>query len=186
MKELRAPLKKKDVLSLKAGDIVFISGNVITARDAAHQKMLKSKHIPFSANVIFHAGPVTRKTKRGFEVTAIGPTTSARMNSLAPEVVERFHVRAVIGKGGMGRKVLNALHGKAVYFAFTGGCAASGAAQVKKVNSVHWPELGAPESVWSLEVEKLGPLVVAMDAHGRDLFQKVRKLAQKKKKKLVK
>ncbi len=171
MKELKTPLCSKDVLALKAGDIVYLTGRIFTARDSAHKKMLKEKKLPFDFSkslVIFHAGPMITDDK----CIALGPTTSSRMNELEPETIRKFGVRAIIGKGGMNGEVAKAMNGKCVYLAFTGGCAAIGASMVKEVVALHWPELGMAEGVWELEVEKFGPLVVAIDSRGKSLYRR--------------
>jgi fumarate hydratase subunit beta len=171
MKELKTPLGSKDVLALKAGDTVYLTGRIFTARDSAHKKMLKEKKLPFDFSkslVIFHAGPMITDSK----CIALGPTTSSRMDEFEPETIRKFGVRAIIGKGGMCGEVVKAMDGKCVYLAFTGGCAAIGASMVKKVVALHWPELGMAEGVWELEIEKFGPLVVAIDSGGKSLYRR--------------
>ena len=161
-----------EVLSLRAGDRVTLSGVVYTARDEAHLRM-KEKGIPFDPRgaVVYHCGPVVA----GERIIAAGPTTSARMDSLTGFLVDAG-VRAIIGKGGMGREVVDLLRGKAVYFAFTGGCAALAASRMY-LKGVHFPDLGMAEAVWAIEVDHL-PLVVGIDAHGNDLFGRVREEAK--------
>ncbi len=176
-KRLAAPLKQKDVLELKLGDFVYISGKIFTARDAAHRKMSISKALPFdlsSSLVLFHAGPIMKKEESGkWRCIALGPTTSSRMNDYEPDAIRRFGIRAIIGKGGMNKKVAETMGGRCVYLAFTGGCAAVGAAAVKNVVSLHWPELGMAEGVWELEVKDFGPLVVAIDSKGKTLYKQM-------------
>jgi fumarate hydratase subunit beta len=174
---LITPLKNADIKKLKAGDVVYISGIIYTARDKAHQKALSLGKFPgdLKGGVLFHSGPLAKKEADGWKIVAIGPTTSSRMNSFEPEFIERFEVSAIMGKGGMDDKVVEALKGKAVYFAMTGGCAATAASQIKRVKSVEWLELGEPEAVWVLEADKLGPLVVAIDAKGNSIYDAVNK-----------
>lgn len=174
---LRTPLDKEDVLKLKAGDIVNLSGVIYTARDMAHKKIIKlarTGEIPFSLNgaVIYHCGPAVKRTHRGYEVVSAGPTTSARMEGYSEEILA-LGVKGIIGKGGMGERTLKALKKyKGVYFSFTGGAGALAAKSIKKVINVYWlEELGIPEAVWVLEVENL-PLVVAMDSHGNSLYKR--------------
>lgn len=174
MKVLKTPLSSKDVLSLKVGETVYISGKVFTARDAAHKMMLKEKKLPFPIEkslVIFHAGPIVKGEQGNYACISLGPTTSSRMDEYEPKMIRRFGVRAIIGKGGMGREVIDAMKGKCVYLAFTGGCAAVGASMVKNVVRLHWPEMGMAEGVWELEVEDFGPLIVAIDSKGRSLYK---------------
>lgn len=180
--ELFTPLKKEDIKKLVAGDVVYINGIVYTARDEAHAHILEldeaGEKLPFDLDgaVIYHCGPLMVKEEGQWKAVAAGPTTSARMSKMTPRLLEKHTVYALIGKGGM-QGVTEVLKGKCVYLAYTGGCAALAAGSIKKVRSVHWPELGMPEAVWELEVEHFGPLVVGIDAHGNDLFEKVREQA---------
>jgi len=176
---LITPLKNEDIRKLKAGDVVYLSGRVCTGRDKAHIRALSVGSFPadLSGGVIFHCGPLMKKSEGKWHAVSIGPTTSSRMDSMTPKFIDKFGVAAVIGKGGMGQNVVEAMKGKAVYLSMTGGCAASTAKQVKSVYGVEWLDLGMPEAVWMLEVEKMGPLVVAIDSHGRSLYEKVNKEA---------
>jgi fumarate hydratase subunit beta len=171
MIDLTTPLDG-EVLSLRAGDRVTLSGIVYTARDEAHLRM-KEAGIPFDPRgaVIYHCGPVVA----GERIIAAGPTTSARMDSLTGFLIEAG-VRGIIGKGGMGGGVVELLRGRAVYLAFTGGCAALAASRMC-LRGVHFPDLGMAEAVWEIEVDHL-PLVVGIDAHGNDLFGRVREEAK--------
>ncbi|MCU0630201.1 MAG: FumA C-terminus/TtdB family hydratase beta subunit [Methanoregulaceae archaeon] len=164
--ELHTPLGD-EVLSLRAGDHVTLSGIVYTARDEAHLLMME-RDIPFDAKgaAIYHCGPIIIDGK----VVAAGPTTSARMNNLSGFLLERG-VRALIGKGGMGEKVRGQLRGRGVYLAFTGGCAALAASRMKH-RGAHYEELGMAEAVWVLEFDKV-PLVVGIDSEGNDIFNDV-------------
>ena len=124
--------------------------------------------------VVFHGAPIVRERDGGWEIVAIGPTTSARMNSLEPAVI-RHGARLIVGKGGMDASVLNALHDcGAAYLSMTGGAAVLGARMVKAVRDVAWEDLGRAEAVWLLDVADFGPLTVTMDAHGGDLYGHVR------------
>lgn len=171
MIDLTTPLGD-EVLSLRAGDRVALSGIVYTARDEAHLRMLESG-IPFDPRgaVIYHCGPVVV----GERIIAAGPTTSARMDSLTKFLIDAG-VRGIIGKGGMGGEVVDLLRGKGVYFAFTGGCAALAASRMC-LKGVHFPDLGMAEAVWAIGVDHM-PLVVGIDAHGNDLFGRVREEAK--------
>lgn len=168
--ELTTPLGD-EILSLRAGDRVLLSGTVYTARDEAHLRMQK-EGIPFEPDgaVIYHCGPVVQDGR----ILAAGPTTSARMNNLAGFVLDAG-VKAFIGKGGMAENVREALRGRAVYFAFTGGCAALAAAKMT-CTGVFFEDLGMAEAVWELELDRL-PLTVAIDAVGGDLYEIARERA---------
>lgn len=168
---LKTPLGD-EVLQLKAGDRVELSGVVYTARDEAHLRMME-KGIPFvpKGAVIYHCGPVIQDGR----VIAAGPTTSARMNEISGFLIEKG-VRALIGKGGMGATVRRQLSGRGVYLAFTGGCAALASSHMK-LKGVYYEDLGMAEAVWAIELDSL-PLVVGIDAHGYDIFDAARNHAE--------
>jgi fumarate hydratase subunit beta len=136
---------------------------------------------------LFHCGPIVRKEGNGWKVVAAGPTTSSRMDRFEKEIIKNFRVRVVVGKGGMGTKTADAMkrYG-AVYGAFTGGAAVLAAKAVKRVKSLEWSDLGMPEAMWILEVENFGPLTVAIDAHGNNLFQNIQTKVNEKKQKIYK
>ncbi len=189
---LKTPLSEEDVRKLNVGDIVYLDGIIYTGRDEVHihaielAKEGKSPPVDFKDMVLFHCGPVMKKDENGeWHVIAAGPTTSSRMNSLEPEFIERFGVRAIIGKGGMSKPTVDAMkkHG-AVYLAMTGGAAALAANAFKKVHGVEWLEFGMPEAIWILEAENLGPLVVGIDAHGNSLYEDVEEKVRKNEKKV--
>lgn len=172
MRHLTAPLTEADVLSLRAGDHVLLSGVVYTARDAAHLRMMEllkaGKPLPvdLSGQVIYYAGPTP--TPPGKPVGSIGPTTSTRMDASTPALL-RCGLRGMIGKGGRSAEVVEAMKAcKAVYFAAIGGAAALMAQCVTSLEVICWEDLG-PESVKRLTLENL-PLIVAVDAEGRDAF----------------
>lgn len=172
MRELTTPLTEADVLSLRAGDHVLLSGVVYTARDAAHLRMMallkEGKPLPveLDGQVIYYAGPTP--TPPGKPVGSIGPTTSTRMDASTPTLLAHG-LRGMIGKGGRGPEVIAAMkRHHAVYFAAIGGAAALMARCVTALEVVCWDDLG-PESVKRLTLDKL-PLVVAIDAEGRDAF----------------
>lgn len=171
---LRTPISEEDARALKVGDVIYVSGTMFTARDEAHKMMLeRGSPLPVAGLALFHCGPVARKAGAGWEVLAAGPTTSARMELFEADFLRKFKTRVIVGKGGMGDKTLAALgEVGAVYTHFTGGAGALAAKAVKRVVAVHWlEELGMPEAVWVMEVERFGPLVVAMDGHGRSLYK---------------
>jgi len=192
---LKTPISEEDVRKLQVGDIVYISGIMITARDAAHKRAIslakggKVNEIPvnFEGLALYHCGPVVKKVNDTWKVFAAGPTTSARMEAIEGEFIRLFKVRAIIGKGGMGAKTAEAAKEVgAFYGAFTGGTAALAAEAIKRVKEVHWLDLGTPEALWVLEVENFGPLVVAIDSHGNNLYDTVLKEAEENKVKVLK
>ena len=160
-----------EVLKLRAGDHVELSGIVYTARDEAHLRMMKDG-IPFDpvGAVVYHCGPVIQDGK----VIAAGPTTSARMNEMEGFLIDKG-IRAFIGKGGMGATVRSQLKGKGVYLAFTGGCAALASTRMT-LKGVYYEDLGMAEAVWAIALDRL-PLVVGIDSKGNDIFEAARKKA---------
>ena len=183
---LTTPLEAVAIRRLHVGDMVSITGRIMTARDAAHRKILDiaraGEVLPFDASNLglYHCGPVVRPTKSGWDVVSAGPTTSARMESSQADVLRHLGVGLVIGKGGMGPGTLSALgETGAVYTHFTGGAGALAARAIRRVVGAHWvDELGTAEAVWFFEVERFGPLVVAMDAHGESLYEDVRRTVE--------
>ncbi len=172
---LHTPLREADVRQLKAGDIVLLSGIVYTGRDEVHKYLCKGGDLPILKDgVIYHCGPVVLEEKGGSRVIAAGPTTSIREEPYQADIIERYGIKAVIGKGGMGAKTLQACrdHG-CVYLHGIGGAAQIYARCVEKVEGVHLKEkFGSPEAVWVLRVKDF-PAVVTMDAHGHSLHQAV-------------
>lgn len=180
---LKTPLSESDISEINAGDVVYISGTIYTARDEAHLRILeydeKNKTLPFDLQgaVIYHCGPVMEKAARGWKAIAAGPTTSDRMTKMTPEVLENHKVRALIGKGGMEGLAGTMEKQKCIYLSYTGGCAALAVDMIQKVSGVSWEDLGMPEAVWELRVEKFGPLIAGIDTKGNDLFGNVKEKA---------
>ncbi|MCE4625189.1 MAG: FumA C-terminus/TtdB family hydratase beta subunit [Desulfurococcales archaeon] len=195
---LKTPISDEEIEKLRVGDILYITGIMVTARDEAHKKILetleKGEKLPIDLHglVLYHCGPVVRKRPDGtWEVVAAGPTTSMRMESVEAEFIEKTGVKVVVGKGGMGPRTAEAMKKhKAVYAVFTGGAGALAASRIKRVIDVYWlEELGIPEAVWVFEVEEFGPLVVTIDAQGNNFYEeqmaKVRERAEKVKEELL-
>ena len=184
------PTTEEKIRSLKVGDEVRIFGDVITARDAAHKLMVEETpewlRPILKNNIIYHCGPVMKKTGKTWKAVAAGPTTSAREEPYQGTVIGEYGVRAVIGKGGMGPKTLAALkeHG-AVYLHAVGGLASVLAQSVKRVKDVKLlDELGVPEAFWIFEVEDF-PATVTMDSHGKSLHAKIKRSSAAAAKKLI-
>ncbi|WP_457550540.1 FumA C-terminus/TtdB family hydratase beta subunit [Archaeoglobus sp.] len=183
--ELITPISREDLERLKVGDVVYVSGEIITARDSAHVRILEylkaKKDLPFDleGTVIYHCGPLVKKTDEGWKVVSAGPTTSARMNAMTKELLKYVECMVVIGKGGMDID----FKGKGVYLAYTGGCGALASKAIKKVKAVHWLDLGMAEAVWVFEVEKL-PCIVAIDFRGNNIYDEVRKRVEENFKRL--
>ncbi len=171
---LRTPLSDEQIRSLKVGDVVLVSGRVYTGRDAVHAHLMKhDPPVDLRGSIIYHCGPVVAKDGDGWRVTAAGPTTSIREEPYQADIIKRFGVRAVIGKGGMGAKTLGALkEAGAVYLNAIGGAAQFYARTITKVEGVSLMEFGTPEAMWHLQVEGF-PAIVTMDAHGNSLHKDV-------------
>src|ERR1043166_169639 len=175
---LNAPLTEKDVRALKVGDVVMVSGKMFTGRDAVHSYLMKNTPpVDLNGSVLYHCGPVVVKKEgksgESWQVTAAGPTTSIREEPYQGEIIKRYGVRAVIGKGGMGAKTLAAMKGHgAVYLNAIGGAAQFYARAIKKVEGVSLLEFGTPEAMWHLTVEDF-PAIVTMDAHGNSLHKDI-------------
>ncbi len=173
MKELTLPLTKEQIKNLHAGGSVLISGTILTARDCAHKRITEyiseGKPLPFELNgaIIYYAGPCPAKP--GMASGSCGPTTSARMDSFAPTLLD-LGLAGMIGKGEMCEEVANALkRNTAVYFAAIGGAGALYGSAIKKSECIAFPDL-LSEAVYRLEVEKI-PAVVAMDCHGGNIYR---------------
>jgi len=178
--KLKTPFSEKEIKKLKLNDTIYITGTIVTARDSAHKRILdlqkNGKQLPIDMEglAVFHCGPIAKKENNNWTLVAAGPTTSSRMEPFGADFIKNFKIRVVIGKGGMGQKTVDAMKNYgAVYGAFTGGAAVLAAKAIKKVKAVEWLELGMPEALWILEVENFGPITVAIDSHGNNLFQTV-------------
>jgi fumarate hydratase subunit beta len=179
--KLTTPISEEQIRTLKANDVVYITGTVVTARDQAHKRALQfhqeGKELPLNLEglAVFHCGPIVKKDGDNWRVVAAGPTTSTRMDIFEDEFIKNFKVRVIIGKGGMGKRTTNAMKKfGAIYGAFTGGAAVLAAKAIKNVKAVEWFDLGMPEALWIFEAEEFGPLTVAIDAHGNNLFEDVK------------
>jgi fumarate hydratase class I len=171
---LTAPLSDEQVRSLRVGDVVLISGEVFTGRDAVHAHLMKNTPpVDMRGSILYHCGPVMLKQGDSWVVKAAGPTTSSREEPYQATIIEKYGVRAVIGKGGMGKKTLAELQKSgAVYLNAIGGAAQFYARAVEKVLGVHLIDFGIPEAMWHLRVKNFAA-IVTMDAHGNSLHANV-------------
>ena len=189
---LKTPIPEEAIRKLKVGDIIYISGKLITARDAAHTRAIKyrveGKQLPvnFEGNVLYHCGPLVRKIDDKWEIVSAGPTTSTRMEYIEPRFIELFRPRVIVGKGGMGLGTTEALNKYgAVYASFPGGVGVLAAKAIKRIVGVEWLDLGLPEALWILDVERFGPLTVAIDTHKRNLYIDIKDKAHERLKDLL-
>ncbi len=171
---LRAPIDEQTIRSLRVGDIVLVSGRAYTGRDAVHHHLMSHEPpVDLRGAVLYHCGPVVAKKGDKWTVTAAGPTTSIREEPYQEEILKRYGVRAVIGKGGMGAKTLDALKETgAVYLNAIGGAAQFYARCIERVDDVSLTEFGTPEAMWHLQLKEF-PAIVTMDAHGNSLHKDV-------------
>jgi len=192
VKILNLPLKKTDVLKLHAGDVVLISGVMVTGRDKLHKLLFNEKvpkkDIPCDLNgtVLYHCGPIMKKTGEEYKAVAAGPTTSMRLEMYEHKIISEYGIRGIMGKGGMGEQTLKAMkRNGCVYFHAIGGAAAYLADRIIKIVNV-WKleEFGMAEAMWALEVENF-PAIVTMDAHGKSLHKDIEKVSFSNLKKLL-
>ncbi|HXG56584.1 MAG TPA: FumA C-terminus/TtdB family hydratase beta subunit [Vicinamibacterales bacterium] len=175
---LQAPITDAQVRALRVGDVVLISGRMFTGRDAVHAHLMKhDPPVDLNGSVLYHCGPVVVKDEGeghgGWRVTAAGPTTSIREEPYQADILRKYGVRVVIGKGGMGAKTLAGLQESgAVYLNAIGGAAQFYARCIERVVGVSLMEFGTPEAMWHLEVKDF-PAIVTMDAHGGSLHRDV-------------
>jgi fumarate hydratase class I len=171
---LQSPLTEAQVRSLKVGDVVLVSGRAYTGRDAVHAYLMKHEPpVDMRGAVLYHCGPVVVKEGDGWKVNAAGPTTSIREEPYQADVIKRYGVRAIIGKGGMGAKTLAALReAGAVYLNAIGGAAQFYARTITSVDGVSLIEFGTPEAMWHLTVKDF-PAIVTMDANGNSLHKEI-------------
>jgi fumarate hydratase subunit beta len=178
--QVKTPLSIDFIKNLSIGDEVYLTGEIITARDMACGRAIKYKlenrEIPVKLNeaVIYHCGPIVKKVDEEWKVVSAGPTTSMRMENLTPKFIKLFKVKMIVGKGGVGLETASALKEHGIYCAFTGGAGVAAAKMIKKVVKVEWLDLGVPEALWVFKVENFGPLIVAVDAKGNNLYEEVK------------
>ena len=179
---LEAPITEEQIRELKVGDVVTINGMMHTGRDAIHKHLMDNPApIDLNGQIIYHCGPVMAKDAEGnWVVKAAGPTTSIREEPYQGDIMKKFGIRAVIGKGGMGPKTLAALkeHG-GVYLNAIGGAAQYYAECMEKVEGVDLMEFGIPEAMWHIRVNGF-TAVVTMDSHGNSLHEHVEKSSLQK------
>lgn len=182
----RTPIDEKDVRRLRIGDIVFVDGVVVSCRDAGHKRCIeylrRGEKLPvdLSGLVLYHMGPVARRLDAQWIILSAGPTTSARMERYEAELIERAGIKLIVGKGGMGAKTAEACRRLgAAYAIFPGGAGALAAKLIERVEKVEWLDLGVPEAMWVLRVRDFGPLMIAIDSAGGNLYDDRRKLLKK-------
>jgi fumarate hydratase class I len=187
MIQLSEPYTEDKIRALKQGDMVQLSGVIYTGRDAVHKFLYDggTPPVPLQQQILYHCGPVVIKEKGKWVVKAAGPTTSIREEPYQGPLIEKFQLRAIIGKGGMGPKTLAACAKVGcVYLHAIGGAAQVLAECVTEVLGVSLEEFGSPEAIWAFRVQAF-PAVVTMDAHGNSLHAAVFEHSQERLKQLV-
>jgi L(+)-tartrate dehydratase beta subunit len=174
---LTTPIKDEDLEDLNVGDVVYLTGHIVTCRDVAHRRLIELKRelpVNLEGGAIFHAGPIVRKKADGrFEMVSIGPTTSMRMEKFEREFIRETGVKLIVGKGGMGPETeAGCKEYKAVHAIFPGGCAVLAATQVEEIENAEWQDLGMPETLWVNRVREFGPLIISIDTKGNNLIER--------------
>ena len=180
---LTTPLSEDDVRQLKVRDTVTVNGHIFGIRDATQIRMFDQQQEPpvdLKGAICIHTAPSLRKVGNKWEKISIGTTTSTRMERFTPPLIEKYGVRAVVGKAGLLEGSLDAMKKfGACYLAIVGGAAALETTQIEEVEAVYWEDLH-PEAIYKFRVKDFGPLIVAMDSHGNHLYFDVKKqIAQK-------
>lgn len=172
MVTLKTPLDEKTVRSLKLGELIYLSGLIITARDKVHRYLFENKpEMEILKNsVLYHSGPIVKDRR----VISAGPTTSARLELYTPQLIAQYGIKAIIGKGGMGERTIEAFKRYGcVYLQATGGAAVYLAERIKRIVDVKFlEEFGMPEAMWILEVKDF-PAVVTITADGESLHKRI-------------
>jgi fumarate hydratase class I len=173
---LSTPLEETQIRALKVGDVLLLNGMLHMGRDVLHHHLVShDSPVDLKGGAIYHCGPVSLKKGEKWFMNAAGPTTSIREEPYQGDVIRKFGVRAVIGKGGMGAKTLAALKEcGAVYLSAIGGAAQYYAECIEEVEGVDFLEFGVPEAMWHVRVKDF-PVIVTMDSHGNSLHADVEK-----------
>lgn len=191
-KILRTPIKDEDLKDINIGDVIYLTGHIVTCRDVAHRRLIEGKRelpVDIKGGAIFHAGPIVKTIDaeaEKYEMVSIGPTTSMRMEKFEQEFIKETGVKLIVGKGGMGEGTMKGCkEHKALHCVFPAGCAVIAATQVEEIESANWKDLGMPETLWKCRVKEFGPLIVSIDTHGRNLFEENKIIFNEKKEKAI-
>ncbi|HCW73035.1 MAG TPA: L(+)-tartrate dehydratase subunit beta [Clostridiaceae bacterium] len=175
-KVLTTPIQDKDIMDLRIGDIIYLTGTIVTCRDVAHRRLIEEGielPVDLKGLAIFHAGPIVKDHgNSNYEMISIGPTTSMRMEKFEKEFIEQTGVKLIVGKGGMGKNTEEGCkEHKAIHLVYPAGNAVYAAKKVDRIKEVHWTDLGMPESLWVSDVTEFGPLIVSIDTEGNNIFE---------------
>ncbi|MFA6027740.1 MAG: fumarate hydratase C-terminal domain-containing protein [Patescibacteria group bacterium] len=178
MINLHTPLVSDQIKKLKVGDQVLLSGTIFTARDQAYNYLLKNNFSKIKNGVIYHAGPIVLEKKGKTIPVSAGPTTSSRFSLKSIKLIQKYGIKAFIGKGGMDDDaVKKAMKGKTVYLAAVGGAGVV-YANAMKIKKIYLKKLGMADAICELEVKDM-PLIVTMDSQGRSIYHDVYKKSRK-------
>lgn len=174
-KILSTPIKAQDLENIHTGDIIYLTGTLVTGRDDVHRRVVHegmTSPYDFNGGAVFHAGPIVKELPEENLLISVGPTSSIRMEADAADFIRMTGLKMMVGKGGMGPKTTKACKEyKTIHCVFVGGCAVSAASHVEKIEDCFWRELGMPECEWVMKVHEFGPLIVSIDTHGNNLFE---------------
>lgn len=173
---ISTPVSDEDIRDLKIGDVFYLDGELATGRDVVHSRVVEeSMDLPVDIRdkAIFHAGPIVRDLEDGsYEMIAVGPTTSMRMEKYAYDFIKATGAKIMIGKGGMKANAEAACRELgAIHCIYPAGNAVVGASTVEEIMSADWLDLGRAEAVWYCKVKEFGPLIVTIDTNGRNFFE---------------
>ena len=178
--EFRTPVSDEDIMKVHIGDVIYLTGDIVTGRDDVHHRVViggKEPPVDLKGKAVFHAGPIMKKISGDgepdkYKVISVGPTTSMRMEKAQAEFLEKTGVKIIIGKGGMGPKTTKGcVDNCAIHTIFPGGCAVVAAEEVIDCEGVEWLDLGMPEAMCKLKCERFGPLIVSIDSYGNNLIE---------------
>ncbi len=196
MINLKIPISKEEIRKLRCGDIVSISGKIITARDTAHKYIVDNLLVEkrkkededlynflkenLSNSIIYHCGPIIKQENGKINILSAGPTTSIREEPYEHKLIEAFQISGIIGKGGMGNQTLQALNRHScVYLQAVGGAAVFYADKIKSVLDVRKREFGTPEAIYLMEIENF-ECIVSMDSAKNSLHEKIKEQSETK------
>lgn len=189
-KVLITPVSDEDLKDIHIGDVIYLDGSLTTCRDVAHRRLVEGhRELPVDVRgaAIFHAGPIIRPLENDkFQMVSVGPTTSMRMEKFEKEFVRLTGVKVIVGKGGMGPETEYACKNyKAIHCVFPAGNAVVAATEVEEIVRAEWRDLGMPETLWNCRVKEFGPLIVSIDAEGRNLFEENKVIFNERKEKAI-